>query len=45
MEVFAGLLGAVLGALAGGIDTYATTRSTMRLELEHAYDRALRVRP
>ena len=37
-----GLAGVVLGALAGGIVTFVTTRSSMRLELEFAYDRALR---
>lgn len=42
MTVFVGLVGAVLGALAGAIATYLTTRSTMRIELEHSYDRALR---
>jgi hypothetical protein len=42
MTVLIGLVGVVLGALAGAIATYLTTRSTMLLELEHAYDRALR---
>jgi len=42
MTVLIGLVGVVLGALAGAIATYLTTRSTMRLELEHVYDRGLR---
>ncbi len=37
-----GLLGAILGVLAGAIATYLTARSNMRLELEHSYDRTLR---
>ena len=37
-----GIVGALLGALAGGVVTYVTTRSRMRLELEFAYDRELR---
>jgi hypothetical protein len=41
METMVGLLGVVLGALAGGAVTYATTRSRMRLELAYAYDRTL----
>lgn len=42
MVTLIGLAGVVLGALAGGIVTFATTRSSMRLELEFSYDRALR---
>lgn len=42
MTVFVGLAGVVLGALVGALTTYVTTRSTMRIELEHSYDRALR---
>jgi hypothetical protein len=42
MAVFVGLAGVVLGALVGALTTYLTTRSTMRIELEHSYDRALR---
>lgn len=44
MTVLIGILGAVLGALAGAVATYGTTRSAMRLELEHSYDRVLRDR-
>jgi hypothetical protein len=44
MAVFVGLAGVVLGALIGALTTYLTTRSTMRIELEHSYDRALRDR-
>ena len=36
------LASAVLGAGTGGLATYFATRSTMRLKLEHTYDRALR---
>lgn len=42
MEVLAGLLGAVLGAIAGAIATYVTKLSSMRVELEHTYDKTLR---
>jgi hypothetical protein len=42
MEIPVGLVTAVVGALVGVIATYATTRSTMRIQLEHTYDRALR---
>jgi hypothetical protein len=42
MSILAGLLGAVVGAVAGGLVTYVTTRSRLRIELEHAYDQALR---
>ena len=37
-----GLFGAVLGTLFGAIATYLTTRSNMRLTLEHSYDQTLR---
>jgi membrane protein DedA with SNARE-associated domain len=36
-----GLLSAILGALLGAIATYLTTRSNMRLALEHSYDQVL----
>jgi hypothetical protein len=42
MTVFFGIAGVALGALAGAFATYVTTRSTLRIELEHSYDRALR---
>lgn len=42
MAVLVGLVGVVLGGLVGALTTYFTTRSTMRIELEHSYDRALR---
>ena len=42
MVTLIGLAGVVLGALAGGVVTFVTTRSSMRLELEFSYDRALR---
>ncbi len=42
MTVFIGLAGVILGALVGAVTTYLTTRSNMRLELEHSYDRTLR---
>lgn len=41
MTALAGFLGAILGALLGAIATYLTTRSNMRLALEHSYDQAL----
>lgn len=41
MAVFIGFLGAILGALVGAIATYLTTRSNMRLTLEHSYDQML----
>jgi hypothetical protein len=37
-----GLFGALLGTLIGAIATYLTTRSNMRLTLEHSYDQTLR---
>ncbi|WP_284743789.1 hypothetical protein [Amycolatopsis sp. RTGN1] len=42
MEILVGALSAVLGALVGGVVTYLTTRSKLRLELAHAYDQAVR---
>ena len=42
MEALIGIAGVVLGALAGTIATYLTTRSKMRWELVYAYDRELR---
>lgn len=42
VTILIGLIGAVLGALAGGITTYLTTRSAMMLSLEHDYDKTLR---
>ncbi|WP_322751673.1 MULTISPECIES: hypothetical protein, partial [unclassified Frankia] len=42
VTVLIGLVGAFLGALAGAVATYLTTRSAMQLELEHSYDQTLR---
>ena len=42
MTVLIGVLSAVLGATVGAITTYFTTRSNMRLGLEHDYDKTLR---
>lgn len=42
MALLIGLFGAVLGTLVGAIATYLTTRSNMRLTLEHSYDQTLR---
>lgn len=44
MTVLAGLLGVVLGSVIGGIVTYLTTRSNMRLTLEHEYDKTLQTK-
>jgi hypothetical protein len=41
MTAIIGFAGAILGAILGAIATYLTTRSNMRLTLEHAYDQAL----
>jgi hypothetical protein len=41
MTAIIGFSGAILGVLLGAIATYLTTRSNMRLTLEHAYDQAL----
>jgi len=42
VEALIGVAGIILGAVVGGLVTYLTTRSRMRLELEYAYDRELR---
>jgi hypothetical protein len=42
MSAWIAVITALAGILAGGIVTYATTRSQLRIEAEHAYDRALR---
>ncbi|GGL20035.1 hypothetical protein [Mangrovihabitans endophyticus] len=42
MTALIGLAGVIVGALLSAITTYFTMRSTKRIELEHAYDRALR---
>lgn len=42
MEILAGFVGAVLGAIAAGLTTYFTTRRVMQLELQHTYDMTLR---
>lgn len=42
MTVFIGLLSAVFGGVIGAVATYFSTRSNMRLDLEHEYDRMLR---
>lgn len=42
VEALIGIAGVVLGAVAGTIATYLTTRSRMRWELVYAYDRELR---
>lgn len=42
MTIVIGLLSAVFGATVGAITTFFTTRSTMRLSLEHEYDKTLR---
>ena len=42
MTILIGILGGLLGAIVGGITTYLTTRSTMRLGLEHDYDKTMR---
>ena len=41
MTVIVGVVGAIVGALVGAIATYVTTRSNMRLTLEHSYDQTL----
>lgn len=41
MTAFIGFFGAILGALLGAIATYLTTRSNMRLTLEHSYDQTM----
>jgi hypothetical protein len=44
MEFLVGLLGALLGTVAGGLSTLLTSRAQLRRELEHTYDRELRTR-
>ena len=41
MTAIIGFAGAILGAVLGAVATYLTTRSNMRLTLEHSYDQAL----
>ncbi|MGN9912714.1 hypothetical protein ACTMTJ_34785 [Phytohabitans sp. LJ34] len=41
MTVIIGLVGAIVGAVVGTIATYLTTRSNMRLTLEHSYDQTM----
>jgi hypothetical protein len=42
VAILIGLLGAAIGATVAAITTYFSTRSTMRLSLEHEYDKTLR---
>jgi hypothetical protein len=42
MAAWITIISALAGILAGGVVTYATSRSQLRIEAEHAYDRALR---
>ena len=42
MDAWIAVITALGGIFAGGVVTYATTRSQLRIEAEHAYDRALR---
>lgn len=42
LTVWASLISAAFGLLAGGVATYFTTRAQLRVEAEHAYDRSLR---
>ncbi len=42
MAAWIAVISALAGILAGGVVTYATSRSQLRIEAEHAYDRALR---
>jgi hypothetical protein len=44
LQTLIGLLGVALGAALGAIATYITTRSRMRMELEHIHDREIRDR-
>jgi hypothetical protein len=44
MTAFIGFAGAILGALLGAVVTYMTTRSNMRLALEHTYDQKLQAK-
>jgi hypothetical protein len=42
MEVVIGLASGIVGATAGGLVTWWTTRSRLRTELEYGYDKELR---
>jgi hypothetical protein len=42
LAVWASIISAAFGLLAGGAATYFTTRAQLRIEAEHAYDRSLR---
>jgi hypothetical protein len=42
MQLLVGLLGGVIGSIAGGSLTWASTRWTLRRQLEHSYDKELR---
>jgi hypothetical protein len=42
MAAWITLISALAGILVGGVVTYATSRSQLRTEAEHAYDRSLR---
>ena len=42
MDAWIAVITTLGGIFAGGVVTYATTRSQLRIEAEHAYDRALR---
>ena len=42
MEVVIGLASGIIGATAGGLVTWWTTRSRLRTELEYGYDKELR---
>ena len=42
MTAWITIISAIAGILAGGVVTYATSRSQLRAEAENAYDRALR---
>jgi hypothetical protein len=44
MELFVGLIGALLGTAAGGLSAFLTGKAQLRRELEHAYDQELRTR-
>ena len=42
MAAWITIISTLAGILAGGVVTYATTRSQLRIQAEHAYDRTLR---
>ena len=42
MDAAVAIAGVVLGAIAGAVPTFFATRSNLRLEFTHAYDRVLR---